>query len=179
MRLKGEILQLLKDRHVIRIIQYIAIMGDARYNDLRKEFVESGLIPCATFHKRLKQLKEAGLLKKEKTGKVSIFRLSGPFVKYLLSYSKYGRRFEEVKDVNSVEQLIREACTEVVSTLAEGAIEYVKRGSYDDAVAAWLMAESLYAELLELISEWLNRRINERNRQSDFTASKLSFACIA
>jgi len=162
--MSGDILQLLKDQHAIRIVQFIALMGEARYNDLRKEFVESGLIPCATFHKRLKQMLEAGFLNKEKMGKASIFRLTGPFVKYLLGYSKYRKRFEEVKDdINGIEQLIREACTEVASTLVEGAIEYVKRGGYDDALAAWLMAESLYAELLDLISEWLENKQSNKN----------------
>jgi hypothetical protein len=155
----SEVSQLLKDPHVARMIQYIAIMGKARYSDLRKEFVESGLIPCATFHKRLKQMLEAGLLNKEKMGKASIFCLAGPFVKYLLGYSKYRKRFEEVKDdINGIEQLIHEACSEIASTLAKGTMEYVKRECYDDAVAAWLMAESLYAELLDLINEWLKHK---------------------
>lgn len=145
------------DHHARRIITYIATMGgQARYADLRRDLVDAGLIPCATFHKRLKQLMEDGLIERVKTNGMSIFKLSSIFKKYMLNYSYFRERFQKIAgDVQGMERLIDEACTEIASKLAEGAKESLKEKDryFTSAMTAWLMAESLYGELLDLIEQ--------------------------
>jgi hypothetical protein len=148
---------LLEDKHVLRIIQYIAIMGGrSRYAALRKDLVESGLVPNATFHKRLNKMAEAGLLEKIKTGQASEYRLAGIVRKYALDYSFFEDRLRKADGkIEEIEKLIDEACDEIASTLSEGVKAFLKTGYYPEAGASLVMAESLYSELVDLIEEFV------------------------